>query len=158
MARKTMVLLVFLASPLFSIGQQITNSYINPGYGILNNKISLTWSIGDLFYGELSGQELLVDGMVFSVKKEKPTGIPEPFRNGISLYPNPCRSVLFIRTEIRDPLIYRLVTTNGIILANDNISENNSIDLSDIPEGVYIIQISDIPLTFYYSCKLIKAH
>ena len=97
-------------------------------------------------------------GMLFSGNKVKPTGITKAFRNGISIYPNPCPSVLYIDTEIPDPLVFRLSTINGITLVQETILENKSIDLSDIPEGVYIIQISDLSLNFYFSRKLIKSY
>lgn len=142
-----------------SAGQSISSSYVNPGFGTLENNIQLTYSIGDLFYGEVSSQDLYLTGMIYVEQQgEPPMALPFTFNQGISIFPNPCHNILYIQTEKNEQLILHFYSLIGVMLRQELIKYNCAFDLSDIPPGVYILKITDTEMNYYYTDKLIKAN
>lgn len=81
-----------------------------------------------------------------SVLKEKESVISKI--DAIKLYPNPVDDVLYINTE--KEMKYKIYDMSGILVKSGRF-EDNQINVSDIKQGVYIIQL-DNEMTF----KMIK--
>ncbi len=138
--------------------QSISNSYTNPGYGSLAGDISLTYSIGDIFYGELDNEQLIISGM-FMAKSDNPLSIPPaPGENEVLIYPNPCRSTVFLRTTLTEDLYFSLYSLNGVLLKHTPLRSDQGVDVVHLPNGLYIIKITDADHTLYCIDKLIKTN
>ncbi len=63
----------------------------------------------------------------------------------ISIYPNPTKGNLLVKIENAtnlEEIEFKLIDMKGtIILMQENITESNSIDLYDQPQGTYILNI-----------------
>ncbi len=156
MNKPIFLLAAFFHIVAFAYSQSISNSYINPGYGQLENNHQLTYSTGDVFYGEISNADLRLSGMLYTSFTDMPTAVQDHVEQDLSFYPNPCRSVLHIRTDISDLLVFRLINLNGVLLMEKLLNKNHTVDLSDLAGGAYILQVSDTDLNLYFTDKLIK--
>jgi hypothetical protein len=71
---------------------------------------------------------------------------------GISVYPNPAGASLFIDTrDASGPYMYELLNTLGTSVVTDKLDEsnNNLIDLSAVPNGTYILMISNGDMKYF---------
>ena len=61
------------------------------------------------------------------------------------VYPNPSSAVfsIEIRSAVGEPEITLLNLAGEIIFRQSNVEQNTNIDLSDYPDGVYILKVSD---------------
>ena len=60
----------------------------------------------------------------------------------VSLYPNPTRDILNIETNSATKLNYTVINYLGQVVKSGSI-ENNSLNVSNLNAGVYILQIND---------------
>ena len=62
----------------------------------------------------------------------------------IALYPNPVQEVLQVKNNF-DPLLtkYEIFDVQGTLIKESNVLQNNSISVSDLQKGMYILQISN---------------
>lgn len=61
--------------------------------------------------------------------------------NHLSIFPNPAESIIFINhSENTENAYYSLFSLQGYLIMDGNL-KNNSIDISQIPDGVYFMQI-----------------
>jgi hypothetical protein len=61
---------------------------------------------------------------------------------GLTIYPNPTSGILFLEFDRNDIINVRLFDVNGgIVLEKDSPSQNDFLDLSHLPAGIYCIQI-----------------
>lgn len=150
------IALIFVS--FVSQSQSISNSYVNPGYGIISGDVSLTYSVGDIFYGELGNDQLIISAM-FPAPGLEPTGIhPPPGENEILIYPNPCHATIYLHTIIKEDLVINLYSLNGVLLEHVPFSVDQGVDVSYLPNGLYIIKITDTDQSFYFIDKLIKSN
>lgn len=73
------------------------------------------------------------------------------------LYPNPTTGILHINSELLhfdQPLIISILKTDGSIISIYKNEANMSIDISDLPNGLYFVRINDKVSTSTY--KVIK--
>jgi hypothetical protein len=70
------------------------------------------------------------------------TGISDQFRSEdeIWVYPNPVNSTLFIKKDNHISWYYTIINTVGQVILRDKL-DGNSVDVSDLPIGIYFIQI-----------------
>lgn len=129
------ILLLFLF-PGFLIAQSEKTYVINAGGGNLESEnIALTYFIGD--YIGLSNSNLkteLVD---------------------ISVYPNPVKTTLYLKTTITDLNQIQIFNVNGILLKDAKLN-SNEVDFSEYPAGMYLIKIKDKKELEVGSVKVIK--
>lgn len=59
----------------------------------------------------------------------------------LSVFPNPTQDWLHIKSEKTLP--YRLINTRGQILMQGNIFPQQGINLQQLPQGIYLLQLSD---------------
>ena len=67
--------------------------------------------------------------------------ILEKAENKIKYYPNPVDNQLYI--EITNPSNYQLINLQGQLQLQGNITNNDKIDVSTLPQGVYLLMLSD---------------
>lgn len=67
--------------------------------------------------------------------------------NELSLYPNPASNQIFI-DGLGEPTNYKLFDLNGRLLQQGNYANRESIELRDLEQGVYFIQINNNTLKF----------
>jgi hypothetical protein len=61
---------------------------------------------------------------------------------GLLIYPNPTSGIVFLEFDRNDIINVRLFDVNGgIVLEKDSPSQNDFLDLSHLPAGIYCIQI-----------------
>jgi len=74
-------------------------------------------------------------------------GVEENAENQFNVYPNPTNDILFVETHGRASLpneTYRITNLMGQILLTGQITaENQQIDVSGLPEGMYFITVGD---------------
>jgi hypothetical protein len=79
-------------------------------------------------------------------------GVEEDVENQFNVYPNPTNGVLFVETHGRAPLptpTYRISNLMGQTILSGNITaENQQIDVSGLPEGMYFITVGDATRKF----------
>lgn len=59
----------------------------------------------------------------------------------LTAYPNPTQDWLYVKTEKSLP--YKLINTRGQLLMQGNLSSQHGIDIKQLPQGVYLIQLFD---------------
>ena len=109
--------------------------------------LSTEWNNKAISY---EGSVLKIDDVHFK-SEETPTGVNRiPKVNGMNIYPNPTSGNLSIElpsdnagTEDSRIEIYNVI--GKPVFRNDNISRKSDIDISNLPNGVYILKIYDGP-------------
>lgn len=152
------LLTVLLLTGTHSYSQSVTNSIVNLSYGTLKtNTIELTFSAGDLFYGEINNGAMSVIGMLGSAGMSLPTGLESSLINdGFYIYPNPCAETLYYLSGTERNLTVTLYDMRGVSVKYLDLSGSREIDMSDIAEGSYVIHFRDMSTNEYYIDKLIK--
>ncbi len=72
------------------------------------------------------------------------TGIADQkITSAIKLYPNPAEDQIFISSDLNCSLTYRIINSCGIIYKKGNINDSGiqQIDISNLPKGIYFIEI-----------------
>ena len=86
------------------------------------------------------------------VYEELHHGINEPVENQFNIYPNPTRNVLVVETHGRASQqveTYRITNLMGqTLMSGTIIAENQRIDVSKLPQGMYFISIGDLTRKF----------
>ena len=63
------------------------------------------------------------------------------FENKVSIFPNPATNIIFLKNINTNSLI-EIYNANGqLIKSKIQVEKNNSIDISSLPKGVYILQL-----------------
>lgn len=74
--------------------------------------------------------------------------------SNIEIYPNPSVNSIRIQSEKEQSFVFNLYDINGRMIKSEVVNKNNSIDVSNLISGIYIIEIT-LNSTKYYK-KLIK--
>ena len=129
------MLLLFLF-PGFLIAQSEKTYVINAGGGNLESEnLALTYFIGD--YIGLGNSNVTTE--LFD----------------ISVYPNPVKTILYLKTTITDLNQIQIFNVNGILLKDGKLN-SNEVDFSEYPAGMYLIKIKDNKELEVGSIKVIK--
>ena len=73
----------------------------------------------------------------------------------ISVYPNPVKTILHLKTTITDLKQIQIFNVNGILLKDAKLN-SNEVDFSEYPAGMYLIKIKDKKELEVGSIKVIK--
>lgn len=110
-----------------------SNSFILPNLGTVQGSMSIdpsNWVINGF------------GGVQFNPDFIAATQIQEPVKDW-QLYPNPATDQFSIQNLNGQILKFELFQSNGKLLKNGLISENNYIDISNLASGTYILHLSD---------------
>ena len=78
---------------------------------------------------------------------------------GMTLYPNPANEFIRITLENRiDDAMIELYDLNGRLLKQNSLIENETMNVSDIANGLYIISVKHQNGTIISSCKVMVQH
>jgi len=145
-------------------GRYIFADYCSTQIGILNPDDSITWTAafsGNNFstFGINNQNELFVasvnNGKIFKITSGTLATQENNLSTQIKIYPNPASKKVFIDGVKDKNTSVELFSSDGkIVIESQKIGNDNSIDISGIPSGVYFITINSEKLKSY-SQKLI---
>lgn len=147
-------------------GKYIFADYCSTQIGILNPNNSITWSpafSGNNFstFGVNNQNELFVaavnNGKIFRVTTTSLGTQENENLAEIKVYPNPASKKVFIEGLKDKNISVEIINFEGRrILESVNIENDNSIDISGIPAGVYFINLKSGNLKSYSQKLIIK--
>lgn len=117
---------------------EMTNDYNESstldGATFTSGAYTITWTVTD--GGENQAE------CSFELTINDPVGIQTLAEAGIKLYPNPASDMLNIESRDKKVQSIRLTGLDGkTYIEKVQVKQNESIDISNLPEGIYIIQI-----------------
>ncbi len=79
------------------------------------------------------------------VAETTPTPVSEQSENRFSVYPNPAKTTVYIKSENIGGTTIQVYNSLGVLVFTEqaNIADTYSIDISSLPNGLYIIRIVD---------------
>ena len=125
-----------LLCPGFILAQSETIHVINAGSGnTTNGNIELTYFIGDYIgIGDYSREYEMID---------------------MHCYPNPVKTILHINTTIPYLDKIQIYNVQGILIRESTL-ENNQVDYSQLPDGIYLMKILDKDQQNLGTVKVVK--
>lgn len=84
------------------------------------------------------------DILLAVLRKYTPSGIEEQNTSQINIFPNPAfRTVYVSNLTPQSNWIYNIVDISGKVIQMNKLSDDRRIDVSSLPQGIYILAISD---------------
>lgn len=134
----------FIPPDTFYVGIiQTTNEFLNVGFDVNTiSKNKLYYNInGDWYKSSFTGSLMIrpyfSEDKILNINKKE----IDPFE--FKLYPNPANEIIYIK--LNNPLyqnyITRMYNSSGVLVRNYNFKVS-SIDIHDLPNGLYFIQLS----------------
>ncbi len=68
-------------------------------------------------------------------------GVDEAEDDYFRIYPNPATTSLTLAPATNEPQQFRMYTTSGQLVLNQRIQGRNTIDVSHLPEGIYLLEL-----------------
>lgn len=155
------------SNPLSNVSVQITspsildNSRVDGTYGTGiagSGTVDVTYSLAGYFPQTFTNISLTAGAVTTQdVQLVSTTGIKENSNTSVSIYPNPTKDkfqVLGLKSKVEKVEIYNII---GEIIFNLTIQQSNNltIDLSNQPNGVYLLKMTDEQGSISYS-KIVK--
>jgi hypothetical protein len=146
--------LLILVFNNFLFAQSISPNVVNTAGTILQNNMAiLEWSLGEVSINTLSNSShILTQG--FLQPKLTIVAIQDFNEGGIFLSPNPTSDYIEIQSINFDIVKYTILDISGRSLKSNDF--NSRIDLSDLPTGLYILNLMTNNSNKIYSYKLNK--
>ncbi|MDA3890873.1 MAG: T9SS type A sorting domain-containing protein [Salinivirgaceae bacterium] len=88
------------------------------------------------------GNQSLIDYTISVINNTAPNSIKKNYAIDLSIYPNPTSANIYISNSNLNAQFYRICNINGQIVKQDILSQQ-TIDISSLKKGVYIIKIND---------------
>jgi hypothetical protein len=117
--------------------------WYNTGYGWYSSQFT-----GSIMINAIMGKPL---GGKYTSIEEKSSN-----NNSISIYPNPTQNQLFIHTAYNFSLRYNIFNLTGAKLISDQIQPNQLINVNQLSQGMYILQLTGIDGNYIGQAKFIK--
>lgn len=112
-----------------------------------NDKLFLTWTVGETFIGELYNNPVLMPQGFHQGAIQIASGVKEiPSDIKIIAYPNPVFNILHILydSDTQEHLIIHVMDISGkVLLSTASDNRITEIDLSNYPSGSYLLQITN---------------
>lgn len=147
-------------------GKYIFADYCSTQIGIMNNDDSITWSpafSGNNFstFGINNQNELFVaavnNGKIFRVTTSTLATNENELSSQIKIYPNPASTKVFIEgIKDKNTTVEILNTEGRKVLQQGKIENDNGINISGIPSGVYFIHLNSDNQKSYSKKLIIK--
>lgn len=136
MKKPTITILLLFLFPGFLLAQSEKTYVINAGGGNTESgNIGLTYFIGDYIgLGNSNVTTELVD---------------------VSVYPNPVKTILYLKTTITELEQIQIYNVNGVLLKDAKLT-SKEVDFSEYPAGIHLIKIKDKKELEVGSMKVIK--
>jgi len=84
------------------------------------------------------------DILLAVLRKYTPSGIEEQNISQINIFPNPASKEIFVTNlPYQNNWIYNILDISGKIVQQNKLSEDRIIDVMTLPQGVYILALSD---------------
>jgi len=114
--------------------------YTDTTYGA--DTIRLTFSSSGQA-GALDSSTLYVDDITMQYVPDH-TGVKSVnATNSVKVYPNPASGLLYLEGNKTEGAIFQLYSVSGQVVATKTLANNDAVDISEIPEGLYIYSITD---------------
>ncbi|UPQ78799.1 T9SS type A sorting domain-containing protein [Flavobacterium azooxidireducens] len=125
---------------------QETNSYIFVGVDAVGDRHlkvvnTVTGIVDNLPLPSEYILEFECDNSIFAVSKYGVLGVNENITTTFSISPNPTRDFLKVNYD-GVVLNYSIIDVMGKIVASDNLTTNNTIDVNELSNGMYILKIT----------------
>jgi hypothetical protein len=155
---------VLVANSFFIGIIQYTTDFINIGYDVSFDSKAKTFAYTYGNWGSIAGIKSIPPGslMIRPIfdHREWSTGIKQPETQStiaFKVFPNPAKESISIELESGNlnDYYFRIIDLSGRVLIN-GMQNNNEIDISILPEGLYLIQVHDEKKHIYQTQKLIK--
>ncbi len=123
--------------------------------------IAIAGAVNDYFLPVIDGSYSVIvtdsngcEGVAENVTYEEPTGIDTPdLIRTISIFPNPAKEIINVTATVS--LKGRITTIDGRLVKE--LIAPDSIDVSELPEGIYLLKLISEESGFSKSYKLVKA-
>jgi hypothetical protein len=156
--KKTFYFLLILILPVFSFAQSFERSLIgSAGTQSTKGDVSLDWSIGETMVADFSNSKaILSQGLnqwikVLTAVRELPD-----WHDDVSIFPNPFVDVVTLKSSnLKDYSIELYNVSGNLILKQQWSGEENTLNLGNLHEGIYLFVIKDIKGKFI-TLKAIK--
>lgn len=123
------------------ITEELFDDFSNPGSDIQ------TLRLDDFFDGGFSEYDQNVSDhrpVALKIKPDVSTGIPAFDQQITSIYPNPCKDVLFLEKSKNSQLTITISDLSGLLLYKTILSSAKSnVDVSNLKKGMYILKAED---------------
>lgn len=128
--------------------------YCNNKIGMANTSGVITWTAaltggGFTTFGEDANGELYIasssNGTVYKII-DSSLGLNDFNKNGLSFYPNPAKTEIFIKNNSETSLsIVKIVDLTGKVVLTESIegNENPSVTISALSSGIYLVAVED---------------
>lgn len=145
------ILMIFFAVSSFAQEKQLISS---AGMSVNTSNYIIDIAIGETIIGGYNGDNLsFFNGILFSENKISTSNSSQK-ESSLKLYPNPVDDVMIIDgIDIADVNNVKVYDLTGKLVKNLKI-KTNQIEVKNIPQGVYILIIQTVTLT--YQEKIIK--
>ena len=139
---------LYLPASTFYVGfLQNTNQFLNVGVDKRTNNMTKVFynTTGTWYTSPYPGSMMM--RAVFGTAAEF-TGIKniQAADKSFSVYPNPANDKLFIKTNsanVSSKITYSIIDMYGSLISENKLNTSESIDISDLSNGVYFIRIKD---------------
>lgn len=160
-----LLILVFLSSTSLSAQNDTLASYsINAGYSkdTVNNQV-FQYTIGQLSSESLvqtSTGVTIEIGFLHCIDCKKATGVESVENDGFSahirLFPNPTSSLVYLESDLTQPLRYRVISMDGKSILSGEVMTRETIDLQQYAEGIYAVLLYNQEGKVVYTAKITK--
>jgi len=123
------------------VGDKFTQSDINNG--VVNILYPGSEKVFDKFYFTvIDGVGGAIGITAFNIESDEKTKVEEVFENSVQLFPNPAGNTINVRIDQPGNYRFDLYDLRGQKIMSKNINAgNNSVDISNLIDGVYIVKI-----------------
>ena len=117
------------------------NDWTYVSYELSAGEHIIEWRYDTAYQGGLEGNVCWLDDIVFPRNAMIVTAEAEYVENDIAVFPNPAHNVLQVRGE--DVQYVEIFNSIGTRVFANNVSNSESIDISDFASGIYFVRIFD---------------
>ncbi len=161
------LLVLFIGSSLSSFSQEKSQSVIASAGDIsTGGNIILEWTVGEPAVETVSNSAALyTQGFhqpLLEVQKMSTGKDLVIVKDIVRVYPNPSTAIINVQLQkaSAEPLVVSLIDGSGKVILNNNLPANSTIlkiNVSRLPQGAYILRITNAPGNINGNYKIIKA-
>ena len=161
---RKLILILFIPALLTGMGYgQLLFPEVYSCFGgdTKNDFFEITWTAGEpLFETVSTEQNILTQGFNQTVRVVEEITAVEEYGPDLAVFPNPASMFLTIRfpVDMQPPFLVRLVSLEGRAWYLAEVHDiKETIDVSGLPDGVYVLKITDGQSRFQKIFKVVIA-